>query len=665
VATVEGITISRALRAGVWSVTLAGKMAESFDPRALTGSVSGFAILDLDGVHSVTSFGVRQWVAAMQELRAEYVGLVRCRPSFAWQFNAVKGFAGRGELLSFYTAYACPHCQHSFESLLDVRDHFATLTACTAPEVTCPLCHRPAQLDDLPRVAFAYVASQPRPRPPPRVEAVLDAVAGKRGHLLVDKEVAGQLTVLALAGAMDSSGSLRRVGHGLEGDVLVMADAVTSVTAEGVEAFSALATESRVRMFVARAPLDLARGLEDGHVISVTVPYGCRACATCLDLEVTVGAVHFAKQACPVCGQELAPMCDPGALDAVASMHPPTLPAPVFQQLVDSSERQTDTDGFARETPRSFDGAGGTYRLVRRLGLGGMAEVYLAQLTGPGDFVKPVALKWILPRYARQDEFIRMFMDEAKVAARLSHPNIVQTFAVGSVQGRHYIAMEYVRGWDLNHVLRTTRRLAMQMPNDLACRVAADLCAGLAAAHGYTDEEGFLRPIVHRDVSPHNVLVSSDGIVKLSDFGVAKASDSSATPTDPGGLKGKLDYLAPEYLAGRAQPGPLLDIYATGVVLVQCLTGELPVRGGLPEPCELPAPIRVVVQRALASDPRDRYPEANAFRRELEDAVLKLYGRMPGSEDLAIWLRQLLTLANEREQTNPKQITYKEGLPRR
>lgn len=217
----------------------------------------------------------------------------------------------------------------------------------------------------------------------------------------------------------------------------------------------------------------------------------------------------------------------------------------------------------------------GKYQVVARLGMGGMAEVFKCRLSGIGGFDKVVVIKRIRPELVGQPQFLEMFLDEARIAASLSHGNIVQTFEIDQAWGVPFLVMEYVRGPTLSELTRKMRG----RPNlPLAAKVISGVCAGLDHAHHATDESGASLGIIHRDVSPQNILVSLDGVPKVFDFGVAKAHGQLAQPD--GTVKGKFMYMPPEAFPGDpAQISPQFDVFAAGVCLYHATTFCFPYRG--------------------------------------------------------------------------------------
>ncbi|MCZ7682850.1 MAG: protein kinase [Sandaracinaceae bacterium] len=278
----------------------------------------------------------------------------------------------------------------------------------------------------------------------------------------------------------------------------------------------------------------------------------------------------------------------------------------------------------------------GRYRLCYELGAGGMATVYLARAEGPGGFAKPVAIKRIHPHLARRRDLVEMFLDEARIASLISHPNVCNTFDFGEDAGAYYLAMEYLVGEPLHVVQRRLARseelLGSLRWQRAFAKIMADACEGLHAAHELKDERGRALDVVHRDVSPQNIFVTYDGIAKVVDFGVAFATDR-ITRTVTGGIKGKLGYLAPEQIA-HAPYDRRLDVWALGIVLWEGLTGQRLFVGrsevdtimAVEHKVVLPPSVVVgsvpralddIALKALSRDPEQRYPTARAMAREL------------------------------------------------
>ncbi len=298
----------------------------------------------------------------------------------------------------------------------------------------------------------------------------------------------------------------------------------------------------------------------------------------------------------------------------------------------------------------------GKYELIEQIGQGGMAEVYLAKQIGDlAGFEKQVALKTIFPHLTEREDLVMMFLDEARIAAQLNHPNIVQVYDLGQVDDTLYIAMEYVHGQDLRRICEVGIERDDFLPRDLAARIMADAAAGLHYAHTSVDSQGKPRNIVHRDVSPQNILVSMDGQVKVGDFGVAKAEDRLGH-TRSGQRKGKLSYMSPEQLEGR-KVDARSDVYTLGIVLYETTvrtrlfrgrsdfeTMSLIASGKVTPPSDLrpdfPAELEAVIMKALQMRPEDRFQSAQDFHMALED-WLHDQERRVGPVELSAYMRRL------------------------
>ncbi len=288
-------------------------------------------------------------------------------------------------------------------------------------------------------------------------------------------------------------------------------------------------------------------------------------------------------------------------------------------------------------TPASEPQRFGKYQIVERIAAGGMAEIFKARLDGIGGFHRTFAIKRILPHLTTNPEFVDMLVDEAKVAGLLSHANIVQILDLGSIDQQYYIAMEYVNGRDLGQLLARCTQKGITLPVPHAVYVLLEMLKGLEYAHNRQVMRGG-RPvplnIVHRDISPANVLVSFQGEVKLTDFGIAKAS-VKALETMSGVVKGRFDYMSPEQASGAADLDQRSDLYSAGVVLYEVLTGRHPfrqpgelatleaIRRGSYEPPsyvnpDVPYALDLVVEQALKANPAERFATATAFKDALD-----------------------------------------------
>jgi serine/threonine protein kinase len=278
----------------------------------------------------------------------------------------------------------------------------------------------------------------------------------------------------------------------------------------------------------------------------------------------------------------------------------------------------------------------GKYTLLKKIATGGMAEVWLARQSGIEGFQRNLVVKRILPHLADDPEFVQMFLNEARIAARFNHPNIAQIYDLGETNGTYYIAMEFIHGEDLGRLMRKAWSTGQWIARPLAIRIVAGACEGLYYAHTRTDEQGRPLKVVHRDISPQNILISFDGSVKLVDFGIAKAADQ-ASMTKSGAIKGKFAYMAPEQAAGKVLDHRT-DIFAIGLVLYELLTGVRPLKRDseiatlqaalecaidVPSTvADVPAELDPVVMKALTKASDDRYRDARQFQLALEEFLV-------------------------------------------
>lgn len=289
----------------------------------------------------------------------------------------------------------------------------------------------------------------------------------------------------------------------------------------------------------------------------------------------------------------------------------------------------------------------GKYQLFATLGKGGMADVFLSVARGQMGFNKLAVIKRLKPALADDAAFRNMFLEEARLAARLNHPNIVHTYEVGEANGAYFIAMEYLEGQALNKVVKEAVRNQQRVPPEICVRMIADALAGLGYAHELRDYDGTPLNVIHRDISPHNLFVTYDGHTKLVDFGIAK-SDASATETEVGVLKGKVAYMSPEQAMGKRLDARS-DLFAMGIVLWELLTHQRLMTGEnaantlhrlMNEPISHAADVQPdidmeldrIVSVALQKDPAQRFQSAMEMREALE---IWLATRRVRSEDVS------------------------------
>ncbi len=408
---------------------------------------------------------------------------------------------------------------------------------------------------------------------------------------------------------------------------MVILDGIASISEDGIASLSVLLGAANANFYIARVPervlpqVKQAAERHEAPIISVLTQRGA--------------SEHFEVTYTNVAENEVS-----GISELVrASL---AMPTPEHIARFMNSRLEKTTNGGTRSSPPPPPGASvGKYELLEHIASGGMAQVYLARQRGVADFQKIVAVKRILPHLARTQRFVDMFAQEARLAAKIRHPNVVDIYELEQDDTSLFIAMEYIDGIDARTLMTYHQRRQIHIPMDIALGIVRDVASGLHAAHTAVDETGQALGIVHRDVSPRNILLSVNGAVKLTDFGIAKAY-SVVSATAPGMVKGKLPYLAPEQLvAGGPAPGPVSDVFAAGVVLFELLAGVHPFaartkyeimksivesdrpRVGATRP-DVPAVVEAIVQSAIATQPSDRYASAAMLRDALDQAIEKL-----------------------------------------
>jgi hypothetical protein len=308
------------------------------------------------------------------------------------------------------------------------------------------------------------------------------------------------------------------------------------------------------------------------------------------------------------------------------------------------------TNAASTATHRDSEREGDRYELLGELATGGMATVYLGRMRRPMGFNRLVAIKCMHPQYAKDPSFASMFVDEARLTARLRHPNIVPTLDIVSDAGQLLIVMEYVEGESLAGLLKLVRDAGDRIPVAVACAVIHDLLLGLHEAHESTDDDGSALAIIHRDVSPQNVMVGLDGLARVLDFGVAKAR-SRVHHSNEGEIKGKIPYMPPEQLFGEGVDRRV-DVYAAGVLLWESLVGQRLFEGSNEEALvrridagDVPAPstkvagispeLDAIVMRAICKNAEGRFPTALAMAEAISGLVA-----LPPRTEISSWIKR-------------------------
>jgi len=609
------------------------------------------AILDVSGISRMTSFGVRQWLKSKDALPKTItdVYLVGCPTFFVDQLNMVLNFGGSAKVVTVVAPYTCLGCGSESAETIDVVTHRALLAKGGYPEKECPKCGGKLELDETPESYFSFVPKYAATTVHPAAAQALamrglyiahDPNAEKPPKII--KLVHGSVTYFRINGTVGSMFRARPFLVGAEGEVVIDLAGVDRVDPSGLREWRrvlkslagqvpsvTLVDVGESVLSVAADSFTIARNIS---VYSVLVPYKCTECGRRSNESHVLGRaawpIELPEQICPSCGgitraevpsQTLAP------LEKAATRSPPASTKLIQQRDEILSRAYTDANvaqagGGATASLNEDDTILGKYKIVRPLSSGGMAEVFLADQIGIGGFKKPVALKRIQSKLLEtRQTAIDMFLNEAKIAGRLTHPNIVQVLDVGEVGGALYLAMEFVKGKDLREVCRKLRSSRITMPVGEACYIAREVAEALHHAYWSTDHAGNRLNVVHRDVSPHNIILGYDGTVKLLDFGVAM---SAVTDQQHTMIVGKWLYMSPEHTMNQAIDHRS-DLFSLGVVMYLLCTGRMPfsgtdpkeivrkIRAGEHVPVQIaapgiPEPLAELVERLLSPNPDDR-----------------------------------------------------------
>ena len=644
-------------------VSVSGLVDERFQG---LGDVAGAKslVVDISRMTRMTSFGVRQWLKAMSALpKAIPIYLVGCPTFFVDQLNMVLNFGGAAKVLTVVAPYTCTSCGVESGEVIDVLREGAALTRGSIGDRQCQRCSGKLEFDETPESYFAFVTSyMPTGITPGAAEllrqrglyhaAGLEQATAEKPPRII-KVVHGTVTYFRIIGTLGTGFRARPMLVGAEGEIVIDVAEVERVAPGGIREWRRLLA-TLVRQVPAVTLVDVGEAFlasaadslslaPNVAVASVLVPHRCVECDRASQESVpATWPLGLASQVCPICGGQSISNWDGGAPADLAqvNMTPPPASAKVIAQraeilsraLTDANVAQAGESVNAQVNPD--DTILGKYKIIRKLSAGGMAEVFLAKQMGMGGFEKPVALKRIQHNLLHSRHLaVDMFLDEAKIAGRLMHPNIVQVLDVGEMQGALYLAMEYVRGKDLREVLKH----GGPMPLGETCYVIREVAQALQYAYWSNDMTGRQLAVVHRDVSPQNIILGTDGSVKLLDFGVAMSAVTEHTRNT---IVGKWLYMSPEAMSNKAVDHRS-DLFSLGVVLYLATTGNLPFTGREPkeivrkmrarefvplqERAQVPDELARLVARMLSPDPSERPSRGQDVVAALTD-IARRYG---------------------------------------
>ncbi len=678
-----GVDLKSTGEAGLVHVT--GLVDEHFVNFGVIAPTIKTLVIDVAGMTRMTSFGVRQWLKAMDSVpkAVSDVYLLGCPTFFVDQLNMVLNFGGSAKVLTVIAPYTCPSCGMESGETVDIFTDRATLAKGGVPEKDCSRCGGKLEFDETPESYFSFVTKYAATALHPAAAQLLgslglytavDAAADKPPRII--KLVHGTVTYFRVIGTIGSMFRARPFLVGAEGEVVLDLAEVERFDPAGLREWRRLLKTLAGQVpavtlvdvtdsFLQQAPdsFALARNIAAATVL---VPYACVDCgkvsARSHDLQSAVWPLDLPDQVCPTCGgNSQATLRDAvlAPLQKAATAIPPASAKLVENRkevlsraLADASVAAAGDN--ANQALGGDDTILGKYKIVRRLSSGGMAEVFLAKQVGIGGFEKPVALKRILRQLLEQRHLaVDMFLNEAKIAGRLMHPNIVQVLDVGEEQGALYLAMEYVRGKDLRELLKKLKSARSTMPLEDALHVVREVAQALHHAYWSTDLAGKQLSVVHRDVSPHNVMLGFDGTVKLLDFGVAMSSVTDHSETM---IAGKWAYMSPEHTMNQAVDHRS-DLFSLGVMLYLMCTGNMPfagsepreivkkIRAGAYKPLEevapqIPPAVAQLVSRLLAPNPEHRPATGKEVVAEINE-IARVHGLESSSGRMSSMLSQM------------------------
>jgi eukaryotic-like serine/threonine-protein kinase len=654
-----GISVSSELReSGVVLRALTGNLDEAFKSQSVRAEGARVMALDLQAIQHVSSFGVREWVRAMGQARKSLDGLYYLRSSsrVTDQFNLVVGFDSGGCLLSFEASYVCSQCDgvessFLFDTQLD-RPLFETLQA---PTRQCLYCGRNAELCDDPAVLFEYVRAAAVTAPPAELLALIrnprswiSQLPGVR--LTVRPAIEAADTTFTLVGIVDSSLAARRLLEADEGRVRLDLEEVGHFEQDSLKAWqeklASMAQHEPVRL-INCPPAFLRRVLEEpgwasnAVIDSAVVPFLCNKCRC-------KSAVRWAaadpdsitrKAVCP-CGGSLR---FPGKAHDLRDFREVLLAAPRSKP---ETRAPVPVSAKQAPAPKPASPSEERYEMLCQIGRGGMADVFLARQHGAMGFKRLIVLKRVRRDLLTDDRMVRLFLDEARLAAALEHKNIIRILDLHRDGPSFEMAMEYVHGRSVHQVL-SKLRAGTGVPPRLAAFIGAEVCAALRPAHK-PDHRG--ESLIHRDVAPGNVLLGFDGVVKLADFGLAGYHHFTKDALRHRHVLGSVAYVAPEILLDQ-HAAPQSDLWSVGLLMHVMVLGKNPfyretavetAKAVIAEDIAwnwrvMPRRLFKTVRRATAKNPSTRYASAAEMEEALRDLVPKL-GR---NLDLAVWLQEL------------------------
>jgi serine/threonine-protein kinase len=623
------VVVQRLSHPGADFVRLSGVLDQAFTAEFI-GEITHPTVLDLNGVSSITSQGVERWCEFVKLIPAGVPLVLLNVPScFSTQIEFVPNFAGAAELLTVSVQGKCPSCDHEQHLLADMMQFSAgsqLLDRCG----NCGAALVPVDVD------LNQLSRHRVQKLHPQIVELLAQLGVYRPSAKpimpfeVQKLMVEHANLVRMSGTLDERRKPQRIVDGLEGTLLLEVSQL-DITLRGMGRFSEMVThaaKSCSPIVIVQLPYGILENtieslvkLPQVTVHSIVAPCYCDACDEIRQLPL--GSKELVadepKGTCPRCGRESAMVGGVVPLEKIRPMIR-KIPDPLvgvigrFNELFSAAAVEAKLAVAPSEPSDKVPERIGPYRIVRAIARGGMADVFLA---ARDDFSKPVALKLLRREILAQARMsLEMFLREARLNARLNHPNIVQVFDVNEAEGNLYIVMEYLEG---NPLWRVMKHHGGPMPVPIAIRIAQQVLSALGHAHSAKDDKGKPMNLVHRDVSPSNIIIGPDGNVKLIDFGIAVVGSKAEV------FAGNPAWMSPEQFSSATLDGRS-DLFSVATVLHEMLTGVALFNGQtvneiarqvftlkIPPIPRIPAPLQRVMDRAHQRDAKLRYQTAGEF----------------------------------------------------
>ena len=601
-------------------------------------NASKTVVINVAGITRMTSFGVRQWLKAIDSLpkAVSEMLLVGCPTFFVDQLNMVLNFGGSSKVLTVSAPYTCPSCGVESSETLDVLKERANLASGGLPEKECTRCGGKLEFDETPSSYFSFVAKYGASSVAPATAAFL-ATQGLYAALDTDVEkppriiklVYGAVTYFRISGRIAAMFRARPFLVGAEGEVVLDLAEVDTIDPVGQKEWQRLlkslsAQVPAVTLIDLRESLlpAIDRSLDISANIAIgtlLIPYLCLKCGRrALESKSLAGRTwppQFEAGVCSECKGTTRHEISGSSLVRLKTAN--TVVPPATEHMIQQRHeilRRTISDANT-PPPSDFVSAAATddtilgkYKIIQRLPSTGIAEVFLAKQVGIGGFEKPVVLKRIERSLLERQETLDLMLAEVNRAARLSHPNIVQILDVGEVDDTLYVATEYVPGQNLRNVLERLATARVVVPLAEACQIARDVAQAVDHAYAAADIDGQPLSVIHGDLSPHNIIIRTDGTVKVSDFGVAIAASEHV----------EVEFMAPELVTNGAITHRS-DLFSIGMLLYNMCSGSTPSgvahkdkkpKAGkvrpLHEVANVPPALSALVSQLLSTNPDER-----------------------------------------------------------